>query len=56
MMDKARCYVNLRESEEKAKEYQHLTVSKYNLPNRSEAWYTHSFWTFYVSTISQIAF
>jgi len=35
-MDKARCYVNFRGNEEKPKEHQHLTVSRYKLPNRLE--------------------
>jgi hypothetical protein len=33
MMNKARWDLNLRENEEKAKEYQHLAVAKYNLPS-----------------------
>lgn len=39
-MDKVSCYINLRENEEKPKDYQHLTVPRYKLSSRTEAWYT----------------
>jgi len=60
-MDKVSCYINLRENEEKPKDYQHLTLpgTSYLVVQKRG---THSLWTFccsgtaYVSTTSQIAF